>query len=586
MENLEMNLNLDFDIKKHKANVIKVVGVGGGGGNAVNYMYQKGIKDVDFVIVNTDAQDLRKSPIPIKIQIGRELTEGLGAGAIPEIGRKAAEEDLESLKKVLEDNTKMIFITAGMGGGTGTGAAPVIAKLAREMGILTVGIVTSPFEFEGRKRLKHAEEGIEELRQYVDSLIIINNNKLREVFGNLKYHEAFAKSDEILAKAASSISEVITLNYKVNVDFRDVRTVLENSGTAIMGSATASGENRAQKVIEAALDSPLLNDNKIVGAKNVLLLIVSGSEEITLDEMSEINYYVQNEAGNTADIILGIGTDERLNDEIGVTIIATGFPNDQQDIIANTKPDRKVHFITKEREIVNPPEMEITKPHEEENDMDEHKLIIDEYGNKQLILDFDDETRNIVAEEKFQIDNPYEFKNTHDNIQDNQQVLFDEFSMDIEEESKPESEEERKVYKLDDYREDQVEETFSQDEKLIENENDIEKEERISEPVLKSQLTNNEKEIVEENSINLDELGDITELPFEKALELTQKRKSNLRKYVDTIPFDEDDTPAYEKQGIHIDTTPKSEQSVSKMEFNGEDFRISDSNSFLFDNVD
>ncbi len=570
MENLDMNINLDFDIKKHKANVIKVIGVGGGGGNAVNYMYQKGIKDVDFVIVNTDAQDLRKSPIPIKIQIGRDLTEGLGAGAIPEIGRKAAEEDLDSIRKVLEDNTKMIFITAGMGGGTGTGAAPVIAKLAKDMGILTVGIVTSPFEFEGRKRLQHAEEGIEELRKYVDSLIIINNNKLREVFGNLKYHEAFAKSDEVLARAASSISEVITLNYKVNVDFRDVRTVLENSGTSIMGSATASGENRAKKVIEAALDSPLLNDNKIAGAKNVLLLIVSGSEEITLDEMSEINYFVQNEAGNTADIILGIGTDERLGDEIGVTIIATGFPKDQQDMLANTKPDRKVHYISKETQVETLPEMEITSPEPEEFVTDQPH-IIDEYGHKQLVLDFDDEPET-VQENHFELKNPYE---EISKTQKQPQLFQDEI---INDKKNKNSDTNKIVYKLNDFMDDE--------EDLVVKENKEVAEEPIKEPILKKNPVE-KPEIVSEPELFYDEDAvDPTELPFEKALELSKKRKDNLRKYVDDISFDEDE-PAYAKQGITIDTTPKSDKSVSKVEFNrNDDFRISDSNSFLFDNVD
>ena len=570
MENLDMNINLDFDIKKHKANVIKVIGVGGGGGNAVNYMYQKGIKDVDFVIVNTDAQDLRKSPIPIKIQIGRDLTEGLGAGAIPEIGRKAAEEDLDSIRKVLEDNTKMIFITAGMGGGTGTGAAPVIAKLAKDMGILTVGIVTSPFEFEGRKRLQHAEEGIEELRKYVDSLIIINNNKLREVFGNLKYHEAFAKSDEVLARAASSISEVITLNYKVNVDFRDVRTVLENSGTSIMGSATASGENRAKKVIEAALDSPLLNDNKIAGAKNVLLLIVSGSEEITLDEMSEINYFVQNEAGNTADIILGIGTDERLGDEIGVTIIATGFPKDQQDMLANTKPDRKVHYISKETQVETLPEMEITSPEPEEFVTDQPH-IIDEYGHKQLVLDFDDEPET-VQENYFELKNPYE---EISKTQKQPQLFQDEI---INDKKNKNSDTNKIVYKLNDFMDDE--------EDLVVKENKEVAEEPIKEPILKKNPVE-KPEIVSEPELFYDEDAvDPTELPFEKALELSKKRKDNLRKYVDDISFDEDE-PAYAKQGITIDTTPKSDKSVSKVEFNrNDDFRISDSNSFLFDNVD
>ena len=295
---------------KNQSNVIKVIGIGGGGSNAINHMFLQGIKGVDFVICNTDAQALQNSGVPNKIQLGVNLTEGLGAGANPEIGEQAALESLEDIRRMLDTNTKMVFITAGMGGGTGTGAAPVIAKIAKEMDILTVGIVTMPFQFEGKIRNIQAQQGIEILRDHVDSLVVINNNKLREVYGNLGFKAGFSKADEVLSTASRGIAEVITHHYTQNIDLRDAKTVLSNSGTAIMGSSTSSGTNRAHEAILKALDSPLLNDNKITGAKNVLLLIVSGSQEITIDEIGEINDHIQAEAGYGANIIMGVGEDE------------------------------------------------------------------------------------------------------------------------------------------------------------------------------------------------------------------------------------------------------------------------------------
>ncbi|MDO5656250.1 MAG: cell division protein FtsZ [Flavobacteriaceae bacterium] len=324
--------NITFDLPKNKSANIKVIGVGGGGSNAVNYMFQQGITGVDFVVANTDAQALYNSPVPNKIQLGAAITEGLGAGANPQVGEQAALESLDDIKALLDTHTKMLFITAGMGGGTGTGAAPVIAGIAKEMGILTVGICTAPFYFEGKMRLEQAKAGIEKFRNNVDSLIIINNDKLRELYGNLSYKSGFAKADEVLATAAKGIAEVITHHYSTNIDLRDAKTVLANSGTAIMGSSRASGEQKAKKAIELALDSPLLNDNKISGAKNVLLLIVSGTDEITMDEIAIINEFIQNEAGHNANIIMGIGQDDDLGDSISVTVIATGFPQDQAGI--------------------------------------------------------------------------------------------------------------------------------------------------------------------------------------------------------------------------------------------------------------
>ncbi|WP_375323704.1 cell division protein FtsZ [Flagellimonas sp. GZD32] len=341
--------NIAFDLPKNKSNVIKVIGVGGGGSNAINHMFQAGINGVDFVICNTDAQALQNSSVPNKIQLGVSLTEGLGAGANPEVGEQAALESMEDLKSMLGQNTKMAFITAGMGGGTGTGAAPVIAKLAKEMDVLTVGIVTMPFQFEGAMRNKQAQTGIEKLRANVDSLIVINNNKLREVYGNLGFKAGFSKADEVLATAARGIAEVITHHYTQNIDLRDAKTVLSNSGTAIMGSAVASGSARATEAIMKALDSPLLNDNKIQGAKNVLLLIVSGSQEITIDEIGEINDHIQIEAGHGANIIMGVGEDENLGEAIAVTVIATGFNVDQQDNIVNTE-SKKVFYTLEDEQ--------------------------------------------------------------------------------------------------------------------------------------------------------------------------------------------------------------------------------------------
>lgn len=337
--------NITFDLPKNQSNVIKVIGVGGGGSNAINHMFQAGINGVDFVICNTDAQALQNSPVPNKIQLGVSLTEGLGAGANPEVGQQAALESMDDIKRMLSPTTKMVFITAGMGGGTGTGAAPVIAKLAREMDILTVGIVTIPFQFEGKMRCDQAQQGIEKLRGNVDSLIVINNNKLREVYGNLGFKAGFSKADEVLSTAARGIAEVITHHYTQNIDLRDAKTVLSNSGTAIMGSASASGSSRAQEAIMRALDSPLLNDNKIFGAKNVLLLIVSGSHEITIDEIGEINELIQAEAGNGANIIMGVGEDPELGEAIAVTVIATGFNVDQQDEIVNTESKKIIHTL-------------------------------------------------------------------------------------------------------------------------------------------------------------------------------------------------------------------------------------------------
>ena len=331
-----MEENYQFNFPKNNSNYIKVIGVGGGGCNAVNFMYNEGIKGVDYVVCNTDAQALEYSPISNRIQLGVTLTEGLGAGANPEIGEQAALESIEDIKRALEGNTQMVFITAGMGGGTGTGAVPVIAKQAKDMGILTVAIVTTPFNYEGLKRSRQAQAGIKKLRDCVDSLLVINNNKISEIYDDLTVEEGYGKANEILLKGAKGMAEVISKHYLVNIDLRDARTVLENGGTAIMGSAIAEGDNRALNAVAGALNSPLLNDNKILGAKNALLLITYGDRKATQKEVNEISNFIQEKAGDDmADLIYGIGVDESLGEAISVIVIATGFDAEQQQEIVN-----------------------------------------------------------------------------------------------------------------------------------------------------------------------------------------------------------------------------------------------------------
>jgi cell division protein FtsZ len=359
---------INFDLPKNQSSDIKVLGVGGGGSNAVNYMFSQGIEGVDFIVCNTDSQALENSPVPNKIQLGVSLTEGRGAGSIPEVGKNAAIEDIDRIREILEKNTKMLFITAGMGGGTGTGAAPVIAKASKEAGILTVGIVTIPFAFEGRKRRMQADEGLKELKENVDALIVISNDKLRELYGNLSVTDAFSKADNVLTTAAKGIAEIITLTGGVNVDFADVKTVMSQSGVAIMGSGNAEGENRANKAVEMALASPLLNDNNIRGASNVLLNIISGKEEILMDEITEITDYIQMEAGSTADIIWGYGKDESLGNKINVIIVATGFgENSDLGFNFDVKPAKKVVRNLDENHSVN--------EQRQEKDSEEMKLI-------------------------------------------------------------------------------------------------------------------------------------------------------------------------------------------------------------------
>jgi cell division protein FtsZ len=316
---------MQFDLPKDQSSIIKVIGVGGGGSNAVNHMYEQGIKGVDFIVCNTDSQALDISPVPVKVQLGQSLTEGRGAGSIPEVGKNAAIENIDDIQEILSKRTTMVFVTAGMGGGTGTGAAPVIAKAAKDMGILTVGIVTIPFTFEGKKRMKQAADGLKEMRASVDTLLVIKNDKLREIYGNLSLQNAFAQADNVLATAAKGIAELISVTGAINVDMNDVNTVMKDSGVAIMGQAMAEGEDRAITAAREALESPLLNDNNIEGAKYILLNITYGDDEVMMDEISDITDYIQHAAGSTADVIWGHGNDPSLGSKISVTIIATGF---------------------------------------------------------------------------------------------------------------------------------------------------------------------------------------------------------------------------------------------------------------------
>ncbi len=346
---------INFDLPTNRSSIIKVLGVGGGGSNAVNHMYRQGIKDVDFIICNTDSQALANSPVDVRIQLGESVTEGRGAGNKPEIGRQAAIENLNDVMDALSGNTKMVFITAGMGGGTGTGGAPVIAKAAMDRGLLTVAIVTIPFRFEGQQRINQAIEGIDELQQVVDSLLIINNEKLREIYGDLKLSEAFSRADEILSTAARGIAEIITVHGYINVDFADVETVMRDSGVAIMGSATADGEDRAIQAIQKALSSPLLNNNDVTGARNILLNITSGSNEISMDEIGEITDYIHEASAKNALIIWGTGTNEHMENEVCVTVIATGFEtNSIPELYIRKRSKDKISLTDRHPETDNP----------------------------------------------------------------------------------------------------------------------------------------------------------------------------------------------------------------------------------------
>ncbi|EMQ95594.1 MAG: cell division protein FtsZ [Xanthomarina sp.] len=643
--NKEFESNISFDLPKNQSNVIKVIGVGGGGSNAINHMFQQGIKGVDFVICNTDAQALQNSGVPNKIQLGVNLTEGLGAGANPDVGEKSAIESFEDIQRMLDTNTKMVFITAGMGGGTGTGAAPIIAKMAKDLDILTVGIVTMPFQFEGKMRNEQAQIGIENLRSVVDSLVVINNNKLREVYGNLGFKAGFSKADEVLSTAARGIAEVITHHYTQNIDLRDAKTVLSNSGTAIMGSATSSGQNRAHDAISKALDSPLLNDNKITGAKNVLLLIVSGSQEITIDEIGEINDHIQNEAGHGANIIMGVGEDESLEESIAVTIIATGFNIDQQDEISNTEAKKVIHALEEDKpfeqdltkkeqappiitpnieleEKKEPPVVKHTLDLDELEELDgpnhilsENELVPTTEAIKNMDVVYDEvlvnaeeedfvitEVQNTVEEPKIEFEEEQQITLTFDMPISNSNIenKDDDFVVhDLDENIKKipvndyveiipvtETNEHGETrYALDDYVE--IESGINKNqkqEKVIEIAEELDKEIVFEKKVVKPQET-------EETSGEIDPMNTpISELLKERAEERRRKMKDFNYKFNNSKIDDIEKTPAYKRRGIDLDETQhSSETNMSKTSVSiddNDDIQFRSNNSFLHDNVD
>ena len=619
--------NITFDLPKNQSNVIKVIGVGRGGSNAINHMFQQGIKGVDFVICNTDSQALNNSGIPNKIQLGVNLTEGLGAGANPEVGEQAAVESIEDIRAMLDTNTKMIFITAGMGGGTGTGAAPIIAKMAKELDILTVGIVTMPFQFEGKLRNYQAQLGVERLRTHVDSLVVINNNKLREVYGNLGFKAGFSKADEVLSTAARGIAEVITHHYTQNIDLRDAKTVLSDSGTAIMGSAAATGQNRAQDAIMKALDSPLLNDNKITGAKNVLLLIVSGSQEITIDEIGEINDHIQTEAGFGANIIMGVGEDESLDEAISVTIIATGFNVDQQNDITNTEAKKVVHALEddqimeqdlseKDPAIITPDIMLESEPetivHVLEDEIPEVELI----STTDIIRNIDVVYEEVMTEdilEEFIIN---EISETDDIVvektdtKEQTMLTFDlPLSSPEEEIDEPEvnekvlfeiNEEKVKDISVNDYIElitvteanKDGETRYALDDHIVLER--TEEKYNAQEPEVQVEEVVFEKKVVKEEISEGEELDPINspicELLKERANERRQKMKDFNYKFNNAKIDDIEKEPAYKRQGIDLNEVDhSSENNASRLSIgldDNDDIQLRSNNSFLHDNVD
>ncbi|WP_218598372.1 cell division protein FtsZ [Polaribacter sp. NJDZ03] len=611
--------NISFDMPKTQSNTIKVIGVGGGGSNAVNHMFTQQIKGVDFVICNTDAQALENSPVPNKIQLGVSLTSGLGAGANPEVGAQAAKESMQEIQQMLNTQTKMVFITAGMGGGTGTGAAPIIAKIAKDMDVLTVGIVTMPFAFEGRRRAKQAQLGIDQLRQNVDSLIVINNNKLREVYGNLGFKAGFSKADEVLSTASRGIAEVITHHYKQNIDLHDAKTVLSNSGTAIMGSAKEEGQTRAKTAIIKALDSPLLNDNKITGAKNVLLLIVSGTNEVTLDEIGEINDYIQDEAGYDANIIMGIGEDEELGDAIAVTIVATGFAADQQSTITNTEVKKIVHTLEDEQKAtydfsektitkapsLNEPltsavEEKVVHSLEEEVVVPKTNLVKTTNEIVNMAVVYDDVEVEVASEDDFvitditpvqEIQVVEELKAVEPNL------LFDlplkpqaeVETPKIKEVEAIQAEEvvfERKVvekrYVLEDF---DAQPTIGKSSGMVERkvaEEEINFELKTRTPQAQVNQIETQSEEVSPLDLTITELQKRAEERRKTMKGFNYKFNDQMNKNIDEI----ERQPAYKRLGINLDTNSPISSTKTSIQKNTDEISFKSNNSFLHDNVD
>jgi cell division protein FtsZ len=547
-----------FDLPKEQSSIIKVIGVGGGGSNAVNHMYRQGIKGVDFIVCNTDHQALDMSPVPIKIPLGQSLTEGRGAGSIPDVGMNAAIENLEDINDILSNNTKMIFVTAGMGGGTGTGAAPVIAQAAKEMGILTVGIVTVPFTFEGRKRRTQAEDGIEKMRQAVDTLLVINNDKLREMFGNLSLVNAFENADDVLAIAAKGIAEVISVTGQINVDFNDVNTVMKDSGVAIMGSAEAEGEDRAIKCVESALSSPLLNDNNIEGATYVLLNITYGSKIVLMDEISDITDYIQEEAGSTADVIWGHGHDENLGEKLCVTIIATGFKTTPHTGLPFKGPAKNKMNLEDDRPTIITKQIDSpVKDVEDDLSISENEISHDD----ESFLQDDTFKKYVLEEETDQV--PIE------NVDENNEFVNSDIKVQPSAELEKNDGKIRFLLEEDEKEMEELENSDSIDEEnytLITNE-------------VESSSSIEEKEI---------EPKEISEDRLDRIRKATQKLRSPLGLN------EMENEPAYRRRNIELDDIKKSsDPSISRYTLwenedeNGDkQTGLSDNNSFLHDNVD
>jgi cell division protein FtsZ len=557
---------MEFDLPKDLSSIIKVVGVGGGGSNAVNHMFNQGIKGVDFVVCNTDQQALDMSPVPLKIQLGASLTEGRGAGAIPEIGKNAAIENIEEIRAFLSKGTKMVFITAGMGGGTGTGAAPVIARVAKELDILTVGIVTVPFAFEGKKRKQQAEEGLQEMRNNVDTLLIINNDRLREMYGNLSLGSAFTQADNVLAIAAKGIAEVISVTGLINVDFNDVNTVMKNSGVAIMGSSTAEGEHRAIEAVKSALSSPLLNDNDIKGAKYVLLNITYGNKEILMDEIGIITDYIQDEAGSTADVIWGHGYDETLGDSINLTLIATGF---NSALLTGFEKAAEKTVINLEDESV--PTM-ITQPILQPVNTTVENTIVEETTTESFT---EESTITFKSEEE---EMPYL------KIKD-ETVSQTEINWSFSSESVKESSDEISFESKSDSFESSNSDSF------VSKKEDVTEE---KEDVIRHMLTDDLDERFDSN----DNLQTKTPLSLDEQQKRTKERMERIQSYTSKLKTssglsDLEKEPAYKRKNVAINDIPhSSEDQMSKFTLSEETedgkrkFGLKENNSFLHDNVD
>jgi len=559
---------IDFNLPKNQSSVIKVIGIGGGGGNAINYMYENGIEGVDFAVCNTDTQALEASPIPVKIQLGENLTSGLGAGSNPEVGMQAAVESIDRINELLDSNTNMLFITAGMGGGTGTGAAPVIAKAANEKGILTVGVVTMPFETEGGRRHEHAKSGLEELRKHVDTLLVINNQKLLEVHGDLTLSKAFSKANEVLNIATKGIAEVITQHLTVNIDLSDARLVLQKSGTAIMGQAEAEGENRAVEAVKNALDSPLLNDNDIFGSKHVLLKIVTGDseeDEISMNELKLITDTIQKQAGNNVNIINGVGTDPELGSKLSVTVIATGFEakEEQKEVVVGIGEDETLDTISSNSKI-----------------KDETSEKLTEDFSQQSMFDFEDNMDISFSEIEGTVANTEEDENN---------LIEPTVSDSVEEETTEMKEEERVILSLDDdtVQTNEVEEEvildLDSEKKEIKEEDNQEEvsfhfnmEETEQAPLMRERISINSQDLPE---------NEITSRKREEKL----KNISNILRTPSGLT-NLIDEPAFKRNGIDLEDTPHSSDSeISSQTLSlGDDnvVQLKQNNSFLHDNVD